>query len=106
MTAERWPNGIGWNVFASITVDGEPVKVEGAEVRDCVSSLRVFLPYTDPDEPANIDLFKACDVPVGTDPIIAVMVCANAGRVFDTFVSGVVPFVPALCAVNPVTLDR
>lgn len=101
MHVERWPNGIGWNVVAEIPLDGEQVDVEGAEVRDCVSYLRAFVPYTDPDEPENFYLFKSCDVPVGTDPIIAVMLCARFGRVFDTNVRpSAVPFVPALCAVN------
>lgn len=69
-------------------------------MRDCVSCLRVFVPYEDPDEPENAYLFKSCDVPLGTDPIIAVMLCARFGRVFDSNVHGAVPFVPALCFTN------
>jgi hypothetical protein len=75
MTAERWPNGLGWDV-------GD------AEIRDCVSFYRVFVPTTPEDGLAR---HKRLDIPkadanglFGLDPEAMVAECDRTGTIhFD-----------------------
>jgi hypothetical protein len=63
MKASEWPNKIGWDV---------PTTWGMAEVRDLVTKLRVFVPLAD---------YHACvcDVPLGTPPARAVVLCLQKG---------------------------
>jgi len=71
----HWPNGLGWDVGA-------------AEVRDCVSFYRVFVPTTPEDRRPR---HKRMDFPkatagglFGVDPVALVRECDRAGTVhFD-----------------------
>ncbi len=63
--ARPWPNGLGWDVGA-------------AEVRDCVSFYRVFVPTTPEDRRPR---HKRMDFPksrlFGVDPVAMVQECAR-----------------------------
>lgn len=74
---EAWPNGIGWDV-------GD------AEVRDLGNRLRAFVPADDGS-------CLVCDVPLGTDPFVAVAICREQGviRVAEEWWPLPVPFVSA-----------
>jgi len=66
MKLRKWPNGIGWDYGR-------------AEVRDCVSFLRVFVPMN--SRPKQPDRHRRMDFPLGTDPVMAVALCAKEGSI-------------------------
>ncbi len=81
LIAERWPNKLGWNVG-------------NADVRDIVRALRVNVPIPSRKEwrqyPLTgypryvyIERYKVCDVPLGTDPVIAVKLCSDHGLICE-----------------------
>lgn len=91
--AIEWPNGLGWNVGT---------RYGTAEVRDQVSRLRVFAPIA-PDREwssrrnrwISIERYRVCDVPTGTDPVIAVEACLRHGTICngDSIGDRAIPFV-------------
>lgn len=71
-TARTWPNGLGWDVGA-------------AEVRDCVSFFRAFVPTTPEDKRPR---HKRMDFPksglpglFGPDPVQMVQQCQQKGTI-------------------------
>jgi hypothetical protein len=68
MNVKQWPNKLGWNIGR-------------AEVRDCVSFLRAFVPLQ--SRRGFPDRHRRMDFPIGTDPIMAVMVCAQDGTIHE-----------------------
>lgn len=75
MKAKQWPNGLGWDIGA-------------AEIRNCNTFLRAFVPIT-PETGArlstgksySIDRHKRQDFPLGTDPVECVQLCKQTGTV-------------------------
>jgi hypothetical protein len=65
MIAVQWPNKLGWDVGS-------------AEVRDCVTRLRVFAPLP---EKYGRERYTRLDVPVGVSPVAAVVACRTVGDV-------------------------
>jgi hypothetical protein len=69
MQAKQWPNGLGWDVGA-------------AEVRNCVTHLRVFAPINPLSVgKQRIERHKRLDVPAGVSPVAAVVACRVVGDI-------------------------
>jgi hypothetical protein len=63
MRIRQWPNQLGWDIGR-------------AEVRKCVSFLRVF-------SPMGADRYKRLDVPVGISPVAAAIACRAIGDIVE-----------------------
>lgn len=75
MNARKWPNGLGWTIR---TRHGD------AEVCDRVTRLLVSVPVAPARETigrksVTVPRCRVCEVPLGTDPVVAVRACQTGG---------------------------
>lgn len=97
-TAERWPNGIGWDIGDS-------------EVRDLMTRLRAFVPVQPRHELRNVRVscfataerlveipqHRVMDFPLGTDPVWAVGRTREAGQLREDACGVCYPAPPMEC---------